>query len=57
MVWTSLVFGLVFFFGAMILESLGPWRWALAIALVALVLAGPMLAQRFAHPRAGAGHD
>jgi len=57
MVWTSLVFGLVFFFGVMIVESLGPWRWVLAIALVALVLAGPMLAERFARPRTGTGHD
>jgi len=57
MVWTSLVFGLVFFFGVMIVESLGPWRWVLAIALVALVLAGPMLAERLARPRTGTGHD
>jgi membrane protein DedA with SNARE-associated domain len=57
MVWTTLIFGLVFFFGAMIVESLGVWRWALAAALVALILAGPMLVERFAHQRADADHD
>jgi membrane protein DedA with SNARE-associated domain len=57
MVWTTLIFSLVFFFGVMIVESLGPWRWVLAIALVALVLAGPMLAERFVRPRADGHHD
>jgi membrane protein DedA with SNARE-associated domain len=57
MVWTTLIFSLVFFFGVMIVESLGIWRWALGAALVALILAGPMLVQRFAAPPADAGHD
>ena len=57
MVWTTLIFSLVFFFGVMIVENLGVWRWALAAALVAFILAGPMLAERFARPRADADHD
>jgi membrane protein DedA with SNARE-associated domain len=57
MVWTTLIFGLVFFFGVMIVESLGVWRWALAAALVVLIFAGPMLAERFARPRADTGRD
>jgi membrane protein DedA with SNARE-associated domain len=57
MVWTTLIFSLVFFFGVMTVESLGVWRWALAAALVALILAGPMLVERFARPQADADHD
>lgn len=56
-IWTTLIFSLVFFFGVMILENLGVWRWALAAALVALILAGPMLVERFVRPQADARHD
>ncbi len=45
-VWTTLVFTLVFFFGLMIVETLGVWRWAIAAALVTLVLFGPWLTER-----------
>lgn len=45
LLWTTLVFSLVFFFGVMIVEHLGVWRWALAVLLLALVLAGPTLAE------------
>ncbi len=44
--WTTTVFTLVFFFGLMIVESLGVWRWVLATALLTLVLFGPHLAER-----------
>lgn len=56
-IWTTLIFSLVFFFGVMILENLGVWRWAIAAALVALILAGPMLVERFVRPQADARHD
>lgn len=55
MVWTTLIFGLVFFFGVMIVENLGVWRWALGAALLALILAGPALAERFARRPAEPG--
>jgi membrane protein DedA with SNARE-associated domain len=45
-VWTGLIFSLVFFFGPMVVENLGIWRWALAAALLALILAGPTIAER-----------
>jgi len=57
MVWTTLIFGLVFFFGVMIVENLGVWRWALGAVLVAFILAGPTFAEHFARPRTEAGHD
>ena len=56
--WTSLVFSLVFFFGLMVVEHLGVWRWALAGVLLVLILAGPWIAERFM-PKAengSAGH-
>jgi membrane protein DedA with SNARE-associated domain len=54
-IWTTLIFGLVFFFGVMIVENLGVWRWALAAILLTLILAGPTLAERFAHRAAEPG--
>jgi membrane protein DedA with SNARE-associated domain len=48
LIWTSLVFSLVYFFGVMAVEHLGVWRWILAAALVLLILAGPTIADRFA---------
>lgn len=45
--WTAVIFTLVYSFGIAIAESLGPWRWVAAIALIALVLAGPRLARRW----------
>jgi membrane protein DedA with SNARE-associated domain len=47
LVWTTLVFSLVYFFGLMIVEELGIWRWALAALLFVLILAGPAIAERF----------
>jgi membrane protein DedA with SNARE-associated domain len=47
LVWTTIVFSLVYTFGLMIVENLGVWRWALAALLLALVLAGPAIAERF----------
>jgi membrane protein DedA with SNARE-associated domain len=55
MAWTTLVFSLVFFFGVMIVEGLGPWRWLLASLLLALVLFGPALADRIVKPRMESG--
>jgi membrane protein DedA with SNARE-associated domain len=54
-VWTSLVFSLVFFFGLMVVEHLGVWRWALAGLLLAFVLVGPWLAERLVRTPAEAG--
>jgi membrane protein DedA with SNARE-associated domain len=55
LVWTSLVFSLVFFFGLMVVEHLGVWRWVLAGLLLALVLIGPWVAERFVRTPAEAG--
>lgn len=54
-IWTTLIFSLVFFFGVMIVENLGIWRWALAAILLTLILAGPTLAERFVHRPAEPG--
>jgi len=54
-IWTTLIFSLVFFFGVMIVENLGIWRWALGAVLLMLILAGPTLAERFAHRAAESG--
>lgn len=55
LVWTSLVFSLVYFFGVMAVEHLGVWRWILAGLLLAVILAGPTLADRFARRTAESG--
>lgn len=55
MAWTTLVFSLVFFFGVMIVEQLGPWRWGLAALLLAVVLLGPALAERLMRPQPKSG--
>jgi membrane protein DedA with SNARE-associated domain len=57
LVWTTLVFSLVFFFGLMVVEHLGPWRWALAGVLLVLMLVGPAIAQRLARPVGDAPGD
>lgn len=57
LIWTTLIFSLVFFFGVMIVENLGVWRWAVAAVLVALILAGPTLTERFARQQMEAGND
>jgi len=46
-IWTTLIFSLVFFFGVMIVENLGIWRWTVGGVLLAFILAGPALAERF----------
>ncbi len=45
--WTSTIFSIVFFFGVMAVESLGMWRWSIAIVLLVCVLAAPYVVQRF----------
>jgi membrane protein DedA with SNARE-associated domain len=57
LIWTTLVFSLVFFFGLMIVEELGLWRWALAALLFVLMLTGPVIAERLARPAENAPHD
>jgi membrane protein DedA with SNARE-associated domain len=52
LVWTSIIFSLVYFFGLMIVENLGVWRWLLAALLLALILAGPMITERLMSRRA-----
>ncbi len=47
-VWTSLLFSLVFFFGVMTVEHLGIWRWVIAGVFAILILAAPYFIQRFA---------
>lgn len=47
-VWTSLLFSLVFFFGVMTVEHLGVWRWWIAAGFALLVLAAPYIVRRFA---------
>ncbi|NOT40670.1 MAG: hypothetical protein HOP13_09270 [Alphaproteobacteria bacterium] len=46
-VWTTLLFSAVFFFGVMTVKYLGEWRWAIAAVFAALVLAAPYIVQRF----------
>jgi len=55
LIWTTLVFSLVFFFGLMAVEGLGVWRWAIGAALLALMLAGPTIANRLAGPASEPG--
>ena len=55
LVWTSLVFSLVFFFGLMIVENLGAWRWAIATVLLAVILLGPTVAERLVRMPANGG--
>ena len=47
LVWTSAVFSLVYFFGLMMVEQLGAWRWAIAALFALLILAGPYVVRRF----------
>jgi membrane protein DedA with SNARE-associated domain len=54
-IWTSLIFSLVFSFGLMIVEDLGAWRWAIAAVLLAVILLGPMVAERFVRIPANGG--
>ncbi len=46
-VWTTVIFTSVFFFGLMSVETLGAWRWLIAFAFAALVVAGPRLTKHF----------
>lgn len=45
-VWTGFVFGVVFAFGAMAFDALGPWKWAMGAAVLLAVLAGPIIARK-----------
>lgn len=56
-VWTTLVFSLVFHFGQMIVEDLGVWRWAVIALLLALSFGAPMLAERVVARTARPGDD
>lgn len=47
LIWTTAIFSLVYFFGAMTVDSLGMWRWSLAFVLLVCVLAAPYVIQRF----------
>lgn len=47
LVWTGVVFYLVFSFGPAIVDGLGVWRWIVAAALVGLLLFAPALVARF----------
>ena len=51
LLWTALVFSLVYTFGLMIVEKLGVWRWALAAVFLTLILAGPAIAEHFVAQR------
>jgi membrane protein DedA with SNARE-associated domain len=46
-VWTSLLFSLVFFFGVMTVEHLGVWRWWIAAGFAIMIFAAPYVIQRF----------
>jgi membrane protein DedA with SNARE-associated domain len=47
-VWTTLLFSLVFVFGVVTVEHLGIWRWSIAAAFAVLIFAAPYIVQRFA---------
>jgi len=57
LVWTGLVFTLVYFFGVMAVEELGAWRWAVGAALLVLMFAGPAIADRLVRPAASEPGD
>jgi membrane protein DedA with SNARE-associated domain len=48
LVWTAAAFTLVYIFGAAALRAIGPWTWAVGLALIALIVVGPTLARRLA---------
>lgn len=45
LVWTTVVFSLVYYFGQMVADDLGVWRWAVIALLLAISLGGPMIAE------------
>ena len=47
-IWTALAFGLVYIFGAMVLDQLGVWKWGAAGAVIVAMALGPHIARRFA---------
>lgn len=57
LIWTSAIFSLVYFFGAMTVEHLGMWRWSLAVALLVCVLLAPYVVRRFVPADSGTAHD
>lgn len=50
-VWTTLLFTLVFVFGVMTVEHLGVWRWSIAAIFAILILVAPYIIQRIAPGR------
>ena len=46
LVWTTVIFSLVYYFGAMFVDTLKAWRWPLAAAVLSLALGAPLLAER-----------
>ncbi len=54
-VWTTLLFSLVFFFGVTTGEHLGAWRWSIAAIFAILIFAAPYIVQRFAPADRGHG--
>lgn len=42
-VWTALIFMIVYKLGLQVAEAMGPWRWIAAGTLIVLVLFGPLL--------------
>jgi membrane protein DedA with SNARE-associated domain len=46
LIWTSAIFSLVYFFGAIMIEHLGMWRWSLAAVLLVCVIFAPYVVRR-----------
>jgi len=46
LLWTSAIFLVIYVFGALVWEQLGPWRWAVVILLLAGTIAFPRLWSR-----------
>lgn len=44
-IWTTVVFSLVYYFGTMFVDTLKMWRWPMAFILIALTFCAPVLAE------------